>query len=71
MVVHNEVGELNEDYDPRQHQVWLVRSIRMTAATSSISRPPGKLFTEDLDLAPTMIHADCEIVPRSHHDRIF
>jgi len=23
----------------------------MTAATSSISRPPGKLFTEDLDLA--------------------
>ncbi|HTZ57704.1 MAG TPA: MBL fold metallo-hydrolase [Acidobacteriaceae bacterium] len=29
----------------------------MTAATSSISRPPGKLFTEDLDLVPTMIHA--------------
>ena len=29
----------------------------MTEATSSISRPPGKLFTEDLDLVPTMIHA--------------
>jgi glyoxylase-like metal-dependent hydrolase (beta-lactamase superfamily II) len=29
----------------------------MTAATSSISRPPGKFFTEDLDLVPTMIHA--------------
>jgi glyoxylase-like metal-dependent hydrolase (beta-lactamase superfamily II) len=29
----------------------------MTAATASISRPPGKLFTEDLDLVPTMIHA--------------
>jgi glyoxylase-like metal-dependent hydrolase (beta-lactamase superfamily II) len=29
----------------------------MTAATSSISRPPSKLFTEDLDLVPTMIHA--------------
>jgi len=29
----------------------------MTASTSSISRPPGKLFTEDLDLVPTMIHA--------------
>jgi glyoxylase-like metal-dependent hydrolase (beta-lactamase superfamily II) len=28
----------------------------MTAATSSISRP-SKLFTEDLDLVPTMIHA--------------
>src|ERR1700744_4600421 len=29
----------------------------MSAVTSSISRPPGKLFTEDLDLVPTMIHA--------------
>jgi glyoxylase-like metal-dependent hydrolase (beta-lactamase superfamily II) len=29
----------------------------MTAATTSIPRPPGKLFTEDLDLVPTMIHA--------------
>jgi glyoxylase-like metal-dependent hydrolase (beta-lactamase superfamily II) len=29
----------------------------MTAATTSISRPPGKLFTEDLDLVPTMIQA--------------
>src|SRR3984885_6755437 len=29
----------------------------MSAATSSVSRPPGKLFTEDLDLVPTMIHA--------------
>jgi glyoxylase-like metal-dependent hydrolase (beta-lactamase superfamily II) len=29
----------------------------MSAATSSISRPPGKLFTKDLDLVPTMIHA--------------
>ena len=29
----------------------------MTAATSSISRHHGKLFTEDLDLVPTMIHA--------------
>src|ERR1700733_12213985 len=29
----------------------------MTAATSSISRPPSKLFIEDLDLVPTMIHA--------------
>ncbi len=29
----------------------------MTTATASISRPPGKLFTEDLDLVPTMIHA--------------
>jgi glyoxylase-like metal-dependent hydrolase (beta-lactamase superfamily II) len=29
----------------------------MSAARSSISRPPGKLFTEDLDLVPTMIHA--------------
>ena len=29
----------------------------MTAATTSVSRPPGKLFTEDLDLVPTMIHA--------------
>src|SRR3984957_828724 len=29
----------------------------MTAATSSVSRPPGKFFTEDLDLVPTMIHA--------------
>jgi glyoxylase-like metal-dependent hydrolase (beta-lactamase superfamily II) len=28
----------------------------MTAATSTIARPP-KLFTEDLDLVPTMIHA--------------
>jgi glyoxylase-like metal-dependent hydrolase (beta-lactamase superfamily II) len=28
----------------------------MTAATASISRPP-RLFTEDLDLVPTMIHA--------------
>jgi glyoxylase-like metal-dependent hydrolase (beta-lactamase superfamily II) len=29
----------------------------MTAAASSISRPPGKLFTEELALVPTMIHA--------------
>ena len=29
----------------------------MSAATSSIPRPRGKLFTEDLDLVPTMIHA--------------
>ena len=29
----------------------------MTAATTTVSRPPGKLFTEDLDLVPTMIHA--------------
>jgi glyoxylase-like metal-dependent hydrolase (beta-lactamase superfamily II) len=29
----------------------------MTAATSSISRPPSKFFTEDLDLVPTMIQA--------------
>jgi glyoxylase-like metal-dependent hydrolase (beta-lactamase superfamily II) len=29
----------------------------MTAATPSIFRPAGKLFTEDLDLVPTMIHA--------------
>ncbi len=29
----------------------------MTAATSTISRPSSKLFTEDLDLVPTMIHA--------------
>jgi glyoxylase-like metal-dependent hydrolase (beta-lactamase superfamily II) len=29
----------------------------MTAATTCIPRPPGKLFTEDLDLVPTMIHA--------------
>jgi glyoxylase-like metal-dependent hydrolase (beta-lactamase superfamily II) len=49
--------KLNQSYDPQRHQVWLVRSIRMTAATTSVSRPPGKLFTEDLDLVPTMIHA--------------
>ena len=29
----------------------------MTAAMSTVSRPPGKFFTEDLDLVPTMIHA--------------
>jgi glyoxylase-like metal-dependent hydrolase (beta-lactamase superfamily II) len=29
----------------------------MSAATSNIARPAGKLFTEDLDLVPTMIHA--------------
>jgi glyoxylase-like metal-dependent hydrolase (beta-lactamase superfamily II) len=29
----------------------------MTPATSSISHTPGKLFTEDLDLVPTMIQA--------------
>jgi glyoxylase-like metal-dependent hydrolase (beta-lactamase superfamily II) len=34
-----------------------MRSFKMTAAASTISRPPGKLFTEDLDLVPTMIHA--------------
>src|ERR1700761_2586154 len=28
----------------------------MTAATSSVARPP-RIFTEDLDLVPTMIHA--------------
>src|SRR5580700_10752426 len=35
----------------------LVRSIRMTAATTSIPHPQGKFFTEDLDLVPTMIQA--------------
>ena len=29
----------------------------MASTAPSISRPPGKLFTEDLDLVPTMIHA--------------
>jgi glyoxylase-like metal-dependent hydrolase (beta-lactamase superfamily II) len=48
---------LNGSHVPQRHQVWLVRSIKMAAATSSISRPPSKLFTEDLDLVPTMIHA--------------
>ena len=51
------MGNLNDSHVPQRHQVWLVSSIKMTAATSSISRPPGKLFTEDLDLVPTMIHA--------------
>src|ERR1700739_2114866 len=37
----------------------------MTAATSSIARPP-KLFTEDLDLVPTMIHA-ADSTPISIH----
>ena len=54
---NDEIGKLNEAYDPQRHQVWLVRNVRMTAATASISRPSGKLFTEDLDLVPTMIHA--------------
>jgi beta-lactamase superfamily II metal-dependent hydrolase len=52
----NERGKINQSYDPQLPPVWLVRSIRMTAATPSISRPL-KLFTEDLDLVPTMIQA--------------
>jgi glyoxylase-like metal-dependent hydrolase (beta-lactamase superfamily II) len=38
----------------------------MTAATSGISRPPSKLFTEELDLVPTMIHAATTTVIRVH-----
>jgi hypothetical protein len=38
----------------------------MTAATSTISRPPSKLFTEDLDLVPTMIHAAATTAIRVH-----
>src|ERR1700742_348571 len=38
----------------------------MTAAASSISRPPGKFFTEDLDLVPTMIHAATTTAIRVH-----
>ena len=38
----------------------------MTAATSSISRPPSKLFTEELDLVPTMIHAATATVISVH-----
>jgi beta-lactamase superfamily II metal-dependent hydrolase len=53
----NETGTVNQSYDLRRHEVWLVRNVKMTAATASISRHPGKLFTEDLDLVPTMIRA--------------
>jgi hypothetical protein len=38
----------------------------MTAVTSAISRSPGKLFTEDLDLVPTMIHAATTTAIRVH-----
>src|ERR1700722_7279390 len=38
----------------------------MTAATPSISHSPGKLFTEDLDLVPTMIRAAGATAIRVH-----
>jgi glyoxylase-like metal-dependent hydrolase (beta-lactamase superfamily II) len=38
----------------------------MTAATSSIPRPPSKLFTEELALVPTMIHAATTTVISVH-----
>jgi glyoxylase-like metal-dependent hydrolase (beta-lactamase superfamily II) len=53
----NELGKRNLSDGLKRKQVWLVRSMRMTTAPSTISRPPGKIFTEDLDLVPTMIHA--------------
>src|ERR1700678_944906 len=56
---------LSESHVPQRHQVWLVRSIKMTAASSTISRP-GKLFTKDLDLVPTMIHAASTTPIRVH-----